>query len=126
MNEMSSLFQRFLRSYRRNEVVFKEGDLGSEMFIIHCGKVRIVKKIRKGNERFLTILETGEFFGEMALIDNSPRSALVIAEEDSTELIVLDKPKFTYMVQQLSDFSLAIMERLAQRLRETNMQRVSD
>ena len=123
---MSSLFQRFLRSYRRNEVVFKEGDLGSEMFIIHCGKVRIVKKIRKGNERFLTILETGEFFGEMALIDNSPRSALVIAEEDSTELIVLDKPKFTYMVQQLSDFSLAIMERLAQRLRETNMQRVSD
>ena len=126
MEETSSLFQRFLRSYRINEVIFEEGNQGNEMFIIHRGKVKIVKKTEKGVEKTLVILEPGEFFGEMALIDNSPRSASAIAEEDSTELIVLDKPKFTYMVQQLPDFSLAIMEKLAKRLRETNIQRVSN
>lgn len=124
MEEMSSLFQRFLRSYQKDEVIFEEGNQGEEMFIIHRGRVRISKKTKKG--RPLAILESGEFFGEMALIDNSPRSASATAEEDGTELIVLDKPKFTYMVQQLPDFSLAIMQKLAQRLWETNIQRVSD
>jgi CRP/FNR family cyclic AMP-dependent transcriptional regulator len=126
MDEMSSLFERFLRSYETNEVIFEEGNEGDEMFIIHRGRVRIVKKTTKGEGRALSILGPGEFFGEMALIDNAPRSASAIAEEQGTQLIVLDKPKFTYMVQQLPDFSLAIMRKLAQRLRETNVQRVSD
>ena len=124
MEEMSTLFQRFLRTYHKNEVVFEEGAEGNEMFIVHRGRVRILKKTNKGNQKTLTTLGPGEFFGEMALIDNSPRSASVVAEEDDTNLIVLDKPKFTYMVQQLPDFSLAIMQRLSQRLRETNIQRV--
>jgi CRP/FNR family cyclic AMP-dependent transcriptional regulator len=126
MDEVSSLFERFLRSYQRNEVIFEEGNQGDEMFIIHRGSVRILKKTTGGEERSLSILGPGEFFGEMALIDNSPRSASAIAEEQDTQLIVLDKSKFTYMVQQLPDFSLAIMRKLSQRLREINMQRVSD
>lgn len=126
MAEISPLFERFLRSYQRNEVIFEEGNEGNDMFIIHRGRVRIVKKTTKGEGKALSILGPGEFFGEMALVDNSPRSASAIAEEQGTQLIVLDKPKFTYMVQQLPDFSLAIMRKLSQRLRETNIQRVSD
>ena len=120
------LFQRFLRNYRKDEVIFEEGEQGNEMFIIHRGKVKIAKKTTKGHDKTLTTLMRGDFFGEMALIDDSPRSASAIAGEDETELIVLDKSKFTYMVQQLPDFSLAIMRKLAQRLRETNIQRVSE
>lgn len=89
MDEISSLFQRFLRSYQRNEIVFEEGNQGSEMFIIHRGSVRIVKKSRKGEVRSLTIRGPGEFFGEMALIDNSPRSAPAISEDQGTQLNVL-------------------------------------
>ena len=126
MEEGSPLFQRFLRVYSRDEVVFEEGEQGEEMFIIYRGKVKIAKRSNKGDEKTLALLERGEFFGEMALIDNAPRSASAIAKEDGTELIILDKPKFTYMVQQLPDFSLAIMRKLAQRLRETNVQRVNE
>ena len=126
MDEISSLFERFLRSYQRNEVIFEEGNQGDEMFIIHRGSVRILKKTTKGEERPLSILGPGEFFGEMALIDNSPRSASAIAEEQGTQLIVLDKSRFVYMVQQLPDFSLAIMRKLSQRLRGTNMQLIND
>jgi CRP/FNR family cyclic AMP-dependent transcriptional regulator len=126
MDRVNPLFERFLRSYQRNEVIFEEGNQGDEMFIIHRGSVRILKKTTGGEEKPLSILGPGEFFGEMALIDNSPRSASAIAEEEGTQLIVLDESKFIYMVQQLPDFSLAIMRKLSQRLRETNIQRVSD
>ena len=123
MEETSSLFQRFLRTYQKNEVVFDEGAEGNEMFIVHRGKVKVLKKAKGRAKATLAILGPGEFFGEMAIIDSSPRSASVVAEEDGTELIVLDKLKFTYMVQQLPDFSLAIMQKLSQRLRETNIKR---
>jgi len=124
MEETSSLFQRFLRTYKKNEVIFEQDTEGKEMFIVHRGKVRILAKTTKGAASTLAVLGPGEFFGEMALIDGSPRSATTIADEDDTELIVLDMPKFTYMVQQLPDFSLAIMKKLCQTLRETNIQRV--
>jgi len=123
MSEMSSLFERFLRSYKKGDVIFEDGSEGDEMFIVHLGRVGIVKQ-DGGKKQVLATLGPGDFFGEMALIDNSPRSASAIAEEDETKLIVLDKPKFTYMVQQLPDFSLAIMAKLCQRIRETNIQRV--
>jgi len=123
MEETSPLFQKFLRTYKKNEVVFEQGAEGKEMFIVHQGEVRILHKTKETGESTLTVLRPGEFFGEMALIDNSPRSASAIANEDDTELIVLDKPKFTYMVQQLPDFSIAIMQKLCQTLRETNIQR---
>lgn len=124
MEEATSLFQRFLRPYRKGEVVFDEGTQGTEMFIIHKGKVRVLKKSEEGVEQTLAVLGPGDFFGEMALIDNAPRSASTSADEEGTELIVLDKSKFTYMVQQIPAFSLTIMQRLAQRLRESNVQRV--
>lgn len=67
MDEMSSLFERFLRSCETDEVIFEEGNEGDEMFIIHRGSVRIVKKTTKGEGRALSILGPGEFFGEMEL-----------------------------------------------------------
>jgi len=122
--EMSSLFQKFLKGYRNNQVIFNEGDYGDEMFIIYRGKVRIVKQTSNQEEKTLAELKPGEFFGEMALIDSDPRSATAVSGADGTELIVLDKPKFTYMVSQMPDFSLSIMRKLSRNLRETSRQRV--
>ena len=96
-----------------------------QMMILEQSDEKSEPKKSKKDGKVLSVLESGEFFGEMALIDDAPRSASAIADKDGTELIVLDKPKFTYMVQQIPDFSLAIMEKLCQRLRETNVKRVS-
>ncbi|MFC2019803.1 cyclic nucleotide-binding domain-containing protein [Chloroflexota bacterium] len=123
MSEVSSLYERFLRTFKKGDLIFEEGGEGDEMFIVHLGRVGIVKSDSEEGQSLAT-LEPGDFFGEMALIDGSPRSASAIAEEDETKLIVLDKPKFTYMVQQVPDFSLAIMAKLCRQIRETNIQRV--
>jgi len=123
VEEISPLFQKFLRTYQKNEAIFEEGDEGHEMFLVHQGEVEIQHKTKTGRVVTLANLKPGDFFGEMALVDDYPRSASAVARENDTQLIVLDKRKFTYMVQQLPDFSLAIMQKLCQRLRETNIQK---
>ena len=123
MEQDSSLFEKFVRIYKKNELIFEEAAEGHEMFVIMAGEVKLLKKSKTGN-RLLKKLKAGEFFGEMAIIDDSPRSASAIAEVNDTKLIVLDKQKFTYLVQQIPHFSFTIMEKLAQRLREANQKRV--
>lgn len=123
MKQNSTLFEKFVRTYNKKEVIFQEGSEGHEMFVIMNGSVRLLKKSKAGN-KLLTKLKAGEFFGEMAIIDSLPRSASAVAEVNNTKLIVLNRQKFTYLVQQIPHFSFTIMERLAQRLREANQQRV--
>jgi len=112
--------------FHDGDIIFNEGDNDRRLFIVVSGLVEVIKNLGTKKEKRLGTFGPSSYFGEMALIDDSPRSASAIAGEDETELIVLDKSKFTYMVQQLPDFSLAIMRKLAQRLRETNIQRVSE
>ena len=122
MAEETGLYERFARGYQKSEIIFEEGAAGSEMFIIHRGRVKIVKRTEDGQEKTLRVLEPGDFFGELALIDFSRRSASAVAEEDGTQLLVLDGPKFAYLVQQLPEFSVAIMQKLSQRLRDRDLQ----
>src|SRR5713226_9345669 len=69
-----ALFQRFGKEFKRGEVLFREGDPGKEMYVIQTGKVNITKKVRD-TEKILATLGAGEFLGEMALLNNKPRSA---------------------------------------------------
>lgn len=117
MDDMMTSYQKLSRSYKKNEVIFNDGDPGNEMFIISNGRVRIQKQTSDGQEKILSIMNRGDYFGEMALIDFTPRSATAIAEEDS-ELLVLDGPKFAYFIQQLPEFSIKIMQKLSQRIKE--------
>lgn len=121
MEEPSSLFEKFLRTYRKGEVIFEESAPGYEMFIVHSGKVRLMKKATGGEEKTLAVLSPGEFFGEMSLIDGSPRSTSAVTEDDGTNLIALDMTKFIYLIQQHPQFSFTIMGKLSQRLREANV-----
>ena len=115
----SDLFSRFGRNVDAGKIVFQEGEEGDQMFIIQDGSVKISRHIG-GKEQILAILGKGDFFGEMALVDDSPRSATAMAEEDGTQLLVLDKSKFTYLLRHQPDFALVVMGKLCRQLREAN------
>jgi CRP/FNR family cyclic AMP-dependent transcriptional regulator len=116
----SGLPDRFIRTYQKSQVVFAEGSLGKEMYVIYSGKVNLYADMASGKGKLLANIEAGDFFGEMALVDDSPRSATAIADEDNTQLVVLDQNRFTYLLLHQPDFALLVMGTLCQRLREAN------
>jgi len=109
---------KFRREYRKSEVIFEEGSTGSEMYLIHSGRVLLSTGKNQAKQCPLIILNPGDFFGEMALVDDSPRSATASAVEDNTELIVMDRTRFLFMVRQQPEFALSLMHTLCQRLRD--------
>lgn len=72
------------KTFKTGEQVVKEGEEGKSLFIIKSGKVKVVGQESEENEEILALLKSGDHFGEIALIDNQPRSASIIANEDST------------------------------------------
>ncbi|MCK5735399.1 MAG: cyclic nucleotide-binding domain-containing protein, partial [Spirochaetaceae bacterium] len=76
-----SKFERFAKTYKAGQIVFCEYEPGDAFYLIQSGRVKIVKIF--GNiEKTIDILKPGEFFGEMALLENAPRSASIIALDD--------------------------------------------
>jgi len=110
---------KFIRDYQDSEVIFEENSLGDEMYVISSGKVRL-STAAGGREVVLANLGSGEFFGEMALVDAAPRSATATAMENNTKLVVLDQTKFLYLVGQHPPFALVIMRVLCERIRTSN------
>jgi len=104
--------------YRKSEVIFEEGSTGSEMYLIYSGRVLLSVRQNKTQQIPLVVLNPGDFFGEMALVDDSPRSATASAVEDGTELIIIDRARFLFMVRQQPEFALSLMHTLCRRLRE--------
>ena len=105
------------KQLRSGEVLFKEGDAGDEMYLIRSGKIKIVKDL-EGSSKTLAIIGEGDFFGEMAVLDKSPRSASAIAETDA-KLIIVDRDAFLSSVNK-NPFIKYIIETLTTRLRKTN------
>lgn len=103
-----------VRSYRKDTMIFSESQSGSDMFIIQDGVVSI-SKVVDGNEVTLAMLKRGDMFGEMALLENKPRSASAIAHEDC-RLMVVNRQNFDQMVgtqpQLISRLTTMLSERL--------------
>jgi CRP/FNR family cyclic AMP-dependent transcriptional regulator len=116
VNETTAL-PKFRQKYQKSEVIFKEGSTGSEMYLIHSGRVMLSVQQNETQQVPLVVLNPGDFFGEMALVDDSPRSATASAIEDDTELIVMDRARFMFMVRQQPEFALSLMHTLCKRLR---------
>ena len=114
-----TILEKFVRNYQKSEVIFSESNPGKEMYIIYKGKVGLYTKGQRGRKLLATVA-AGDFFGEMALVDDSCRSATAIAEEENTQLLVLDKNKFTYLLRHQPDFALVVMGKLCRQLREAN------
>lgn len=111
------------RAFKASEVVFREGEVGSEFFVIITGKVRISKMVPGVGEEALAILEPGSYFGEMALIDDTPRSADAIAHT-SCNLWVMQKQDLEELMFLHKDLAYELLwtfvRTLSVRLRETN------
>jgi CRP/FNR family transcriptional regulator, cyclic AMP receptor protein len=102
------------RTYKAGDVIFSEGDPAAEMFVIKSGSV----EIQLGN-RLLRTLPERSIFGEMALIDKSPRSATAIAATDVT-LVPVGEKQFLFLVSRTPFFAINVMTVLVQRLRTAN------
>jgi CRP/FNR family cyclic AMP-dependent transcriptional regulator len=115
-----ALFQRFGREFKRGEVLFREGDPGKEMYVIQAGKVNITKTVRE-TEKILATLGAGEFFGEMAILNNKPRSAGATMADDG-KLLVIDPRTFEAMIRGNVEIAVRLIKKLSDRLQEADEQ----
>ncbi|RKY89927.1 hypothetical protein DRQ09_00415 [candidate division KSB1 bacterium] len=106
------------RFFKKGETIFKEGDLGNEMYIIQSGKVEVVKNV-KGEEVVLATLDKNAFFGEMALFGDPHRSATIRAAEDTT-MVVINKETLEQQFQKVPEWFVSILKKLVENLRQVN------
>lgn len=109
-----NLFPRFGREFRAGDVLFLEGEKGDVMFVIQSGLVRISKHIQ-GTDRTLATFGRGEFVGEMAILNDKPRTATASVMEDS-RLLVIDAKTLETMISNSHEIALRLIKKLAQRL----------
>jgi CRP/FNR family cyclic AMP-dependent transcriptional regulator len=107
------------REVRREDVILTQNDPGDVMFIIVKGKVKIVLLSPGGKEIILTTLKSGDFFGEMSLVDGEPRSASAIAVEDSS-LFLLRRDSFIKVIMNNPEMALKIMKEMSKRIRRAD------
>jgi CRP-like cAMP-binding protein len=115
-----ALFQRFGKEFKRGDVLFKEGESGKEMYVIQTGKVNITKTVRD-TEKILATLGAGEFLGEMAILNNKPRSAGAVMAEDG-KLLVIDPKTFEAMIRGNVEIAVRLIKKLSDRLQEADEQ----
>jgi CRP/FNR family transcriptional regulator, cyclic AMP receptor protein len=115
----SMAIEKCINEYEVDDVIFEEGSTGRELFVVLDGKIDIVKTSGAGRTLIVT-LGKGEFFGEMAVIDGSSRSATAVAAAPNTRVMRINHARFVYLVSQQPAFALMIMDALSKRLRASN------
>ena len=104
--------------FTEGEFIFSEGDLGMEMYIIHEGRIEILKKMQ-AEQRQLAVLEKGDFFGEMSILEDLPRTASARALSD-VKLLLINGATFDQMLRTNPEIAVRMMRKLSRRLRETD------
>jgi CRP-like cAMP-binding protein len=110
-------FEDFIVKLPAGSTVFAEGDVGTEMFVIQSGSVEIAKRVRDGLKP-LSLLEKGDFFGEMSILEDVPRTADAIARTD-VELVKINQSTFDEMLRHNGEIAVRMLRKLSRRLRET-------
>jgi CRP/FNR family cyclic AMP-dependent transcriptional regulator len=103
----------------RTTVLMHQGDTPNALYVVLGGRVRVLVTGADGRELVLDTLGPGEYFGELALIDGEPRSATVVAADD-TELGVISKTDFTAVLGSSPETAISLLRGLSQRVRELN------
>src|SRR5215470_3167098 len=111
--------EKCINEYDAGHVIFEEGSTGRELFVVLEGQVEIAK-VNGATKTVIVTLGKGEFFGEMAVIDGSARSATAIAASADTRVMRINHARFVYLVSQQPAFALMIMDALSKRLRVSN------
>lgn len=107
------------RKYRRGDIVFQKDEPGQSLFIIEGGSVRIYIPGTQGADLTLAVIGPGDFFGDLSLLDDRPRSASAVAATDSV-LLSLERSDFSQLLRSRPDAALAVLATIARRLRETD------
>lgn len=117
LRELESVVRE--RSFRRNEVIFHAQEPGNALFVIKRGRVKISMDDRSGKEIILRILEAGDFFGEMSLLDDEPRSATVSSLGPCQALILFREP-FLRFIPRHPEVVMKMLMALSRRLRKAD------
>ena len=104
------------RRYRRDEVIFHEGDPGDSLHVVVAGRVKITRESAEGDEAIVVILVPGDSFGELVLLDGAPRSATATTMEP-TETLVMARSTFVELVEGGSPFRSQLLTGIARRIR---------
>lgn len=108
------------RSYRRGAKLFLEGDSASEVLLIQKGQIKITVGSHDGREVLLEIRGAGEVIGEMALIDDSPRSASAFSLTTPTEVLVMSVRTFKELVDTDSEFTRSLLDEMVRKVRDAS------
>lgn len=111
--------EKCINAFGVDDVIFEEGSTGRELFVVLDGEVEIAK-VNGASKTTIVKLGKGEFFGEMAVIDGSARSATAIASLPNTKVMRINHARFVYLVSQQPAFALMVMDALSKRLRASN------
>jgi len=109
------------RRFRRGEIIVEHGRKSNALYILLTGRARVLTADSRGREVILAVLQSGDYVGEMSLIDDEPHSATVRAEVQ-TDMLILGRAEFTRCLPENSSLSYAIMHGLVQRLRSADRQ----
>ena len=107
------------KSLGDGDLIFKEGDPGDGLYMVKSGTVEISVEVQNGNRQVLSALPPGEIFGEMAVVDEQPRSACASARGDTTVYFVPRGP-FHELIRQFPEAAILMMQEISRRLREFN------
>lgn len=107
------------RGYPKNSVILFQNDPGDALYVVLTGQVKVVLTAEDGREVILSVRGQGDFFGEMALIDEEPRSAHVIAMEDA-RLLVLRREDFLRCLHEMPEIATGLLRSLCKRLRQAD------
>ncbi|MCB1043873.1 MAG: Crp/Fnr family transcriptional regulator [Acidobacteria bacterium] len=109
------------KSFSKETILVQENEMGETMYMILSGKVKVTNVGTDGKEVILSVLGPGDFFGEMALLDEEPRSATVVTL-DQTEALLLRRKEFMNLLEQNREMLSNLLATLSQRLRHANSQ----
>ena len=107
------------QTFQRGDIIFHEGSVGSTLYIIAAGQVRIYTTSEAGQELTVTMFREGDFFGEMALLDGQPRAASAEAMCRTTTLS-LQRAAFLHTINACPPIAASVLEVMAARIRQTN------
>lgn len=107
------------RSYPKSSVILFEDDPGDALYVVVSGQVKVVLTAEDGREVILSVRDKGDFFGEMSLIENEPRSAHVIAIDDA-KLLIVRREDFQSCLREIPDMALGLLRALLHRLRRAD------
>jgi CRP/FNR family cyclic AMP-dependent transcriptional regulator len=111
--------EKCINEFDVGAIIFEEGSTGRELFVVLDGRIDVVK-LDGATKTLIVTLGKGEFFGEMAVIDGSARSATAIAAAPNTRVMRINHARFVYLVSQQPAFALMVMDALSKRLRASN------